>query len=127
MLKLRIVPLYGLNDWLENKYKKNDTLLLAFNKLPPLSKKHTTISGRPSHKNNSLFSNNFFIKLKHHLNHCLSEVPNFSLVSYSARSKQNLKNANGLLRDNINNVCSSIYCQWYCMALDFIDIQTIDI
>ena len=65
--------------------------------------------------------------IKHHLNHCLSEVPNFSLVYYSARSKQNLKNAIGLLQDNINNVCNSIYCQWYCMALDFIDIQTIDI
>ena len=50
MLKLRIVPPYDLNDRLENKYKKNDTHLLAFNKLPPLSKKHTTISGRPSHK-----------------------------------------------------------------------------
>lgn len=44
MMKLRIVPPYGLNDRLENKYKKNDTHLLAFNKLPPLSKKHTTIS-----------------------------------------------------------------------------------
>ena len=51
------------------------------------------------------------MKLKHHLNHSLSDVPNFFRVSLLAINKYNPKNTTVILQDNLNHAGISIYCQ----------------
>ena len=55
MLKLRTVYLYGLNDWLEDTYKKDDYDFVGDN-FPPLPRKCNMISCYSSHKNNNPLS-----------------------------------------------------------------------
>ena len=90
MLNLRIAYPYDLNDRLTEEYKIEDTHVLAGNKFTPLTKKTIEILLQQFTKN-SFFPNEFFTKLKHHLSHNLSDVPNFCLVSLLAMNKYNLK------------------------------------
>ena len=61
------------------------------------------------------------LKLKHHLNHNLSHVPNFSRVSLLEMNKFNLKNTAVGFQDNLNDTSNFRYCQWYSMALAIIE------
>ena len=73
--------------------KIDDAYMLVGNKFLPLHRKHNRISGGYSHKDKKFLSRDeFLINLKHHLNHSLSGVPNFSRVSLLAMNKYNLKN-----------------------------------
>ena len=78
MLKLRTIYPYGLNDRLEDEYKKENTRVLVGNKFPRVPRNHDRLSRGTIHKNNNYFSpDKFLIKLKHHLTHSLLDVPNF--------------------------------------------------
>ena len=67
--------------------------MLVGDKFPPLTRKNDRASRGIIHKNNNSFSpGEFLIKLKHHLIHNLSDVPNFCRVSILARRKYNLRN-----------------------------------
>ena len=56
--------------------------MLADSKFPPLLRKHNNIyRGTSQQNNNTLSPDEFLVKLKHHFNHNLSDVPNFSRVS----------------------------------------------
>ena len=61
-----------------DEYKMDDTYMLEGNKFPPLRRKYNRRSRGYSHKNNNFLSQDeFFIKLKHHFIHSLSDLPNF--------------------------------------------------
>ena len=67
MLKLRNIYPYGLNDRLEDEYKKKNTHVLVGTKFPPVPSKHDKVSYRTIHKNMNPFSpDEFLMKLKHH-------------------------------------------------------------
>ena len=105
-----------------DEYKKNATHVLAGNKFSPLLRKRNKISRGTSHNNNnSLSPDEFSIKLKHHFDHYLSDVSNFSRVSLFATNKCNLKNTAVLLQDNLNETSNFLCCQWYSMAFDIIE------
>ena len=79
-------------------------------KIPPLSGKHNRTSYDTPHKNNIFkFADEFLIKLKHHLNYNLSDVPNFSRVCLLVLNKNDLKNIAVLLQDNINKTLTIPY------------------
>ena len=122
MLKLRIVYLYGLNDGLGDEYKKDNAHMLVGNKFPPPPVRHNRIFRGNSHKNNnSSPPDEFLIKIKHNLNHDLSDVPNFFRLAILAINIFNLNNSAILLQDNLSDASNSIYCQWYSIVLDIIE------
>ena len=64
------------------------------------------------HKNNSSLSpDELIIKLKHHLNHSLSDFFNLFRVSLLTMNNYNPKNTFALLQDDLNNASNSICCQ----------------
>ena len=111
MLKLRTVYPYGLNNRLEDEYKKYDTIVIVDNKFPTLSRKHNRISGFNTQKsNNSLSPDKVVIKPKHHLNYNLSDVSNIFTLSLLAMSNYNLKITAIPFQDYLNDTSNSIYC-----------------
>ena len=66
MLKLRTVYPYGLNNQLEDEYKKDDTIVLAGNKFPTLSRKQNRISDGNTQITIAFSPDKLVIKLKHH-------------------------------------------------------------
>lgn len=70
---------------IRDDYKEDDAHMLLGNKFSPPATKHNNISRDTfQSNNNSLPSGKFLTKLKHHINHNLSDVPNFSGVSLLA-------------------------------------------
>ena len=121
MLELRTVYLYGLIDQLGDEYKTDDAHVLVDKRFPSLLRKHNRISGGSSHKSNiSLSPDEFLIKLKNHLNHNLSDPPNFSRISLLKINKFNFKKTAVLLQNNLNDANNSIYCKWNFMDFDVI-------
>ena len=67
MLKLSTAYPYGLNDWLGDEYKKDNTNVVVGKKFLPLPTKHNRISRSSLHKiKNSLSPGEFLIYLKHY-------------------------------------------------------------
>ena len=63
----------------------------------------------------------FLLKLKDHLSHTLSDVPNFYRLSLSAMNKYCLKNTAVLFQDNLDDDSNFKYFRWYSLALDIIE------
>ena len=119
IIKLRTIYPCDLNDHLSDEYKREDTHTLVGNKFPPLPIKQDKVYRRESHKNNNSFSpGKFFIKLKQHLSHNQSLVPNFCRVSFLTMNKYNLKKTAIILEDNLDYYRNSVYFKWYFLALE---------
>ena len=107
--------------------KKENTHTLVGDKCPPLPIKRDKFSRRTSHKNNNSFSpGKIFIKLKQRLSHNQSHVTNFCRVSLLGMNKFDLKNIAIILQDNQDHEKSSIYFQWYFLALNIIDSKILE-
>ena len=92
--------------------------VLIGNKFPPLLRKHRVFPGT-IHKNNNCFvPDEFLINLKRNLNHNLPNVPNFCRLSLWQWINIILKHAAVVLHDKVVGDGSSLYFQWYSLALD---------
>lgn len=92
--------------------------VLIGNKFPPLLRKRWVSPGTV-HKNNICFvSDEFLITLKHNLNHNLPNVPNFCRLSLWQWINIILKHTAVVLHDKVVGDGSSLYFQWYSLALD---------
>lgn len=111
------VSLHGLTDPLRDEYKKDDTHVLVGNKFLSLLRTENRVSCGTSLKiNNSVSSAEFLIKIKHHLNNYLLDVPKFSVVSIFAINSYDKKKKKH--RGNLSDASNSICCEWNNMALD---------
>ena len=91
-IRYRTVYPYGLNDQLGDKQRKGNIHVVVDKKFPPLSSKHNKIYQGNSHRNNNSLSPGGLaikMKLKPHLNHNLSGVPNFYRAFPLAMNKHN--------------------------------------
>ena len=81
---------YDLNNQLGNKDKKVNTLVLVSNEFLP-SKHKIVFSQYFSQKQKILSSDEFRIKIKHHLNHDLLDTPKFLRVSLLVMNKEKVQ------------------------------------
>lgn len=66
----------------------------------------------------------FLIKLKHHLSHILTDIPNFCRGYLSEMNKYYLQNTAVFFQDNLDDYSNFIYFQWYSLALNIIESKT---
>ena len=92
--------------------------VLIGNKFPPLLRKRRGSPGT-IHKNNICFvPDEFLINLKRNLNHNLPNVPSFCRLSLWQWINIILKHTAVVLHDKVGGDGSSLYFQWYSLALD---------
>lgn len=125
IMKMRTAFPFGLNDRIDDEYKKYEHKQCVHKAFPPLDRKFARVSRGINRSGVSILSPSDF---KTQLDTCLTEniscAMNFVRVSLSSMSTQNLKSTHPIFVD----ACSSVpnqFKQWYQAGLDIIESKTV--
>ena len=113
---------YGLNDRIDDEYKKTEFKKEVGKLFPPLSRNHHRISRGQNRRGNAPFSAQSFLdQMNFYLKNKVHDAINFIRIAISSMTKNLLKNTHVLLTDCISEPANKNFYQWYLAGLDIIE------